>query len=149
MSKWTKRDAFVAMGMDLPHIHAASPIQASFSIWINNSDSNEILGEWMNLSAQRQLISDDPSVLGLPELPGFHEHRHDQSLLSLVCFKHGAKGMDLSREEPMINAKHPDEVARILGDESGKPTVIGEFVAGLADAIESLEWIARKWLKFN
>ena len=149
MSKWTKRDAFVAMGMDLPHIHAASPIQASFSIWINNSDSKEILGEWMNLSAQRQLISDDPSVLGLPELPGFHEHRHDQSLLSLVCFKHGAKGMDLNREEPMIDAKHPDEVARILGDESVKPTVIGEFVAGLADAIESLEWIARKWLKFN
>jgi hypothetical protein len=149
MSKWTKRDAFAAMGMDLPQIHAASPIQASFSFWINNLDSKKIIEEWMNLSAQRQLISDDSSVMGLPELPGFHEHRHDQSLLSLVCLKHGFKGMNLGKEEPMIDVKHPSDVAKFFGDESGKPTIIGEFVAGLAHAIESVEWIARKWLKFN
>ena len=149
MSIWTKRDAFVATSMDTPSIHATAPIQASFSIWINGLDSKEIVAEWMNLSALRQLISDDPCVMGLPNLPSFREHRWDQSLLSLVCLKRCIQGMDIGCDMPPIDAKHPSEVARLLSGKTGDFTARGRLVAGLASVVERLEWTARKWIKFN
>ncbi len=149
MSMWTKRDAFVATSLDTPSIHATAPIQASFSIWINGLDSKEIVAEWMNLSAQRQLISDDPCVMGLPNLPGFREHRWDQSLSSLVCLKHGIQGMDVGYDMPSVDAKHPSNVTELLSGKTAEFTAQGRVVAGLASVVERLEWTARKWVMFN
>ena len=149
MSMWTKRDAFVSMSMDTPSVHATAPIQASFSIWINSPASRDIAKEWMNLSANRQMISDDPSKLGFPELPDFYEHRHDQSLMSLVCLKRHMEGMDVGCDMPPIDAKNPSNVTELLGGKTGDSTAEGRLVAGLASVVERLEWTARKWVKFN
>jgi len=149
MSMWTKRDAFVVTSLDTPSIHAAAPIQASFSIWINDLDSKEIVADWMSLSAQRQMISDDPSVLGLPELSGYKEHRHDQSILSLVCLKRGLQGIDLAPNLPSVDPKHPTEVARFLSGKRIEPALEGKLVERLSRLIERSEWFARKWIKFN
>jgi hypothetical protein len=149
MSMWTKRDAFVSMAMDTPSVHATAPIQASFSIWINNPESRDIVSEWMALSANRQMISDDASKLGFPDLPDFYEHRHDQSLLSLVCLKRCIEGMDVGCDMPPLDAKHPSEVARLLSGKTAESTAQGRLVAGLASVVERLEWTARKWVKFN
>lgn len=149
MSMWTKRDAFVSMTMDEPLFHSATPIQASFSIWINNPESRDIVNEWMILSGDRQIISDDPSQKGSPELRDFHEHRHDQSLLSLICLKRGLKGVYLGVEEPMIDPKYPSEVMKILSGKLREATFNGKLVAGLATIIEAIEWFVRIWIKFN
>jgi hypothetical protein len=149
MSMWTKRDAFVSMSMDSPKVHSSSPIQASFSIWINNPNSRNIINEWMALSAERQMISDDPSKSDLPELVDFLEHRHDQSLLSLVCLKRGLKAIDLGTNLPGIDTKHPTEVVRFLSGKRINPALKGKFVERLASLIEKSEWLVRKWIKFN
>jgi hypothetical protein len=149
MSMWTKRDAFVSMAMDKPSIHTAAPIQAGYSIWINNSASKDIVKEWMNLSANRQLISDDPSILGFPELPDFYEHRHDQSLLSLVCLKRYIEGMDVGCDRPSIDFTNPSEVTKLLSGKKIKLSLNGKLVERLASVIEKAEWAARKWIKFN
>jgi hypothetical protein len=149
MSIWTKRDAFVATSLDTPSIHAAAPIQASFSIWINNPESRDIINEWMALSADRQMISDDPSKLGFPELPDFYEHRHDQSLLSLVCLKRGLLSIDLGSNLPNVDSKHPSEVAKFLRGKRNKTSLKGQLIEQFARVIERLEWLTRKWVKFN
>jgi len=149
MSMWTKRDAFVSMSMDSPQVHSSSPIQASFSIWINSPVSRDIINEWMALSADRQMISDDPSKLGFPDLPDFYEHRHDQSLLSLVCLKRGLQGIDVGANLPSVDSKHPSEVAKFLNDKRIKLSLNGKLVERLASVIERAERVARKWIKFN
>jgi len=149
MSMWTKRDAFVSMSMDKPLFHSATPIQASFSIWINNPESRDIVSEWMILSGDRQIISDDPSQKGLPELRDFHEHRHDQSLLSLICLKRRLQGVYLGVEEPMIDPKYPSEVSEFLSGKRSEATFNGKLISGLAGVIERAEWFARRWIKFN
>jgi len=149
MSMWTKRDAFLTMSMDSTQVHSSAPIQASFSIWVNNPESKNIAKEWRNLSSERQMISDDASKLGLPELPDFHEHRWDQSLLSLVCMKRGLKGIDLGSNEPITDEKHPDEVAKMLGFNKNIVTFNGKLIAGIACIVENSERLARKWIKFN
>jgi len=149
MSKWTKRDAFVSMSMDSPQVHSSSPIQASFSIWINTPNSKNIINEWLALSADRQMISDDPTQSGLPELPDFHEHRHDQSLLSLVCLKRGLQGVDLGVDEPIFDPKHPTEISKFLSGKKNKLSLKGTLVERFARVIEITERVARKWIKFN
>ena len=149
MSMWTKRDAFVSMAMDKRSIHTAAPIQAGYSIWINNSASKDIVKEWMNLSANRQLISDDPSILGFPELPDFYEHRHDQSLLSLVCLRRYIEGMDVGCDRPSIDFTNPSEVTKWLTGKKIKLSLNGKLVERLASVIEKAERVARKWIKFN
>ena len=149
MSMWTKRDAFVSMSMDSTQVYSSSPIQASFSIWVNNLASRDIAKAWMVLSADRQMISDDASKLGLPELPDFREHRHDQSLLSLVCLKRGVMGIDLGPNLPNVDSKHPSEVAKLLSDKRIEPSLKGKLVEQFGKVIERLEWIIRRWIKFN
>jgi len=149
MSMWTKRDAFLSLSMDTPSIHATAPIQASFSIWISSPDSKDIMNAWMILCANRQMISDDPSKLGLSELPDFYEHRWDQSLLSLVCFKHCIEGIDIGRDKPSIDAKHPSEVAKFLSGKKNRLSLRGNVIEIVATLVERSEWVARKWIKFN
>jgi hypothetical protein len=128
-SVWTKREALVAMDMDRPEIHTASPVQASFSIWRACARSREFATQWLTLCSQRALISDDPSSDGINELPGFREHRHDQALLTLCCLKEGIVGLDLGSENANIDTRHPSQVSRIIwGEYAGAPTLRGRLL---------------------
>jgi hypothetical protein len=150
MSLWTKRDAYVFTDMDSAEIHTAIPIQASFSLWIAGPASRSFITEWMDLAAQRALISDDPSICGLPELPDFHDHRHDQSLLTLCCLKHGIKGLDIGSEMPPIDTQHPSEIACwISGGTRESPTLAGRILKGLAWPLEILEASLRRKVSFG
>jgi hypothetical protein len=50
--------------------------------------SIKLLTDWYNLSNEYHLIDDTPSIL--PNHIEFKEHRHDQSLFSLLCKKYDA-----------------------------------------------------------
>lgn len=149
MSKWTKRDAFVATGMDRPQVYATAPIQASFSLWIADDSSRNFLNEWMDLASQRPLISGDKSICGLPELPDFHEHRYDQALLSLCCIKHGIKGLDIGSETPSIDTQHPSEVAFLITkNPSNCINTRYRILRSLVRPLELLEATVRKKVSF-
>ena len=114
MSVWTKRDAFVFTGMDDASAYEAAPVQASFSLWKAGDESRRFVRQWMDWCKDRRLLTDDPSVCGMEELPDYRDHRHDQSLLTLCCLKEGIKGLSLGRQKPPIDSKHPSEVAKWL-----------------------------------
>ena len=113
MSAWTKRDALVEMGMDRPEIHRMIPIEASFSIWRKSEQSLNLVTSWQVLCAKRQMISDDPNQCGLPNLPDFREHRHDQAILTLCCHQSGIRGLDLGDQKPDYDYRTPSEVLKI------------------------------------
>jgi hypothetical protein len=110
LSVWTKRDAFVLTGNDAEPAWNAPTIQASFSLWKAGNASVDFISRWLKLCANRTLISDDPDTCGLPSLPGFHEHRHDQSLLSLLCFQSEVAGFDTGPDSSPIDTRDPSAV---------------------------------------
>jgi len=114
MSMWTKRDAFVFTGMDRPEVHAAAPVQASFSLWKAGPQARALAEEWLSMAARRELVSDDPGSCGINELPDFRDHRHDQSLLTLCCLKQGIQALDLNGALSDVDAKEPSLVAACL-----------------------------------
>ena len=150
MSVWTKRGAFVAMRMDSPEFHRAAPIQASFSFWKAGSESMRFVGHWMDLCAQRSLISDDlVTDDNYPELSDFYEHLQDQSLLSLCCFKDGFKGIDLGAAQPDFDTQHPDVVRQSIWGICFEPSGRAKLLRLMVRPLEWAENRMRKKIKFG
>jgi hypothetical protein len=146
MSMWTKRDALVFTGMDTPEVHAAIPIQASFSLWRASEKSRQFVARWMDLCAQPRLVNDEKGSCGLPELFDFKDHRHDQSLLTLCCLERGIRGLDLGSEMPPIDTQHPSEVsARYCQSSVVNTTFAGYTLRAAACVCETLEKPIRRF----
>lgn len=86
-AKWTKRDCFVFMDCDNRRYHQGPMIDASMIVLRRTPRAVALVRDWLLHCCQRQLLTDDPNVCGLPNLPEFIEHRHDQSLLSLISIR--------------------------------------------------------------
>lgn len=150
MSIWTKREAFVRTNMDDPQAYRAIPIQASFSFWRNSPQSRAIAEMWMDFCASRNLVSDDPSSCGMPELPGFHDHRHDQSLLTLCCLKTHHKPLELGATLPSIDSQHPSEVSRLaFGTDACQRTLAQRILETAVIPFEITEKLMRTCIKFG
>jgi hypothetical protein len=147
---WTKRDAFVCTGMNTPDIHAAASVQASFSLWRAKAASRDFVARWLDLCSVRQLISDDPSACGVPELPEFHEHRHDQSLLTLCCLKYGARALDMGNQTVPIDTRNLSQVlAFVFNLEPCANSFSGSCLKTFAWLLEVSEKWLRKYVKFG
>lgn len=139
MSMWTKRDAFHYTEMDREEYWQAIPIQASFSLWCNTPATRTFVGKWLNLAKQRHLISDDPSQCGLPELPDFVEHRHDQALLTLCCLKEGIRGLSIGENLPAFDTQHPDPVSHAVFHTLKKRTFFGTCLNSVSVLLAFME----------
>ena len=95
MGVWSKRDAFLVMGCDRPEYHNAQHVVARFLAFHKGGTFpvDEFLGEWLAYCCNPLCTTFDPSViapaLGLPELPGFREHRTEQSILTNLAVLYG------------------------------------------------------------
>lgn len=149
-SAWVKREAFLAMNMDLPKVHSATPVQASFSLWRASASSRSFVANWLDLCSKRPLISDDPSRGDIAELADYRGHRHDQALLTLCCIKGGISGLDLGVEKPPIDTRHPSQVSRFrFGEVSGGLTLSGRLLRAILRPVEKIEQGLRHKVKFG
>jgi hypothetical protein len=85
--QWTKRDAFVLMGMDEPAYTDAEQITASVIVCRNTEFARSFIREWLAYATDPRILTDLPNTQGLPNYPEFDEHRHDQSIMSLLCLR--------------------------------------------------------------
>lgn len=83
--QFTKGNIFKELDAFDPVITDSIQLDASHSLWKKDAKSIAFVTEWLNLCRNKQLVSDDPSIT--PNLPGFAENRHDQSLLSVLAKK--------------------------------------------------------------
>lgn len=82
---WTKRDLIDAFGVgDRPDLLQDGQIQSTCFLVRNSPRSRAFIAAWRDVvTSQPHLVDDTPSVA--ENLPGFREHRHDQSVFSLLC----------------------------------------------------------------
>jgi hypothetical protein len=81
--KYTKRDAFILMNKDFENAYQATQVQAGIILLKNNDTNRKFIEKWLKYGQDKRIITDLPSTLG-PNFPGFIDHRHDQSILSLL-----------------------------------------------------------------
>jgi hypothetical protein len=84
---WTKRDSYVLMDCDNTLCWNSYQHMASFSVWRRTDYSLDFAQRWLNFSTDARILTDQPNVMGKPNLPDFQDHRHDQSVMSLLAVK--------------------------------------------------------------
>lgn len=85
---WTKRDCFVLMDCDNEKYYESSQVDASYQFYKKTSYTLEFLHEYSKYCNNDNIISDIPNTTKA-NLPEFKDHRHDQSILSLMAAKEG------------------------------------------------------------
>ena len=86
-SPWTKRDCFVLMDADKPEFYNDVQLTATFSLWKKEERSIGFLKEWLSYCEDYRILTNAPNTIA-ENLAGFNEHRHDQSILTIMSKKH-------------------------------------------------------------
>lgn len=84
---WTKRDVFVYMQMDYPEAWNYKQHWTSI-LGFDRVYSNQVfLERYLYFCSNKALVTDEPNIYGADNLPGFVEHRWEQSVFSLLAKK--------------------------------------------------------------
>ena len=88
---WCKRDTYVIMNCDTKEYYTANRVAAGYMLIKKTPNSVEFIKKWQLYLEDVRLATDQPSVCGKGELPLFKEHRHDESVLSILVKQFGYK----------------------------------------------------------
>jgi hypothetical protein len=82
---WTKMDTSFFLGCNATWCFEEKQVLAGISFWKNTAKNRKFAREWYEngFSNNYTHITDSPSIL--PNHPTFKEHRHDQSIFSIMC----------------------------------------------------------------
>ena len=89
--EWTKRDCFILMDCDTPKFHDHIQLEAGVLALRKNQFNIDLLNEWIKYMGNENILTDIPNICGLPNLPNFKDHRHDQSILTNLIIKNNLK----------------------------------------------------------
>jgi hypothetical protein len=85
---FTKKDTFVIMNlMNDTYRHSEQAWAGTFALK-NTFYGIQFVGQWLTYAQDARILTDDPSIFGKEESP-FIDHRHDQSICSLLSKKWG------------------------------------------------------------
>jgi hypothetical protein len=85
--KYTKKDCFVLTGCDEEKYWNSGMTYAAVCFWKKTETTMKFLNEWFNYCKNPNVITDCPNIHG-NNIQGFIDHRHDQSVLSVLSIKH-------------------------------------------------------------
>lgn len=87
--EWTKRDCFVVMNCDNERYWDHPQLEAGEIVLEVNRDNRDFLVEWLSWCENPLAIDKHPNILGKSDLPGFVDHRTDQSILTNLIIRKG------------------------------------------------------------
>ena len=82
-----KKDSFVLMGCDSDEYIYGTHLNASYQIYQKNKYSLQFVKEYLNFCENVNVLTDTPNQHG-DNYNGYYDHRHDQSVLSLLAIKY-------------------------------------------------------------
>jgi len=67
----------------------ASQVLAAFVVVKNTWKAKLFVTQWLTYASDPRAVTDLANQLGKDNYPGYKAHRHDQSILSILCHKWG------------------------------------------------------------
>lgn len=89
---YTKRDAFVLMKCDEAKYSETFQYTNSFVIYKKSKFTLDFVEQELKYSQDSRIVTDMVNTLGYPNYDGFIDHRHTQSIFSLLCKKYEIPG---------------------------------------------------------
>lgn len=94
--KWIKRDCLILMNSDREEIIDKPTIQASPNFWKPTPSAFDFLEKWIHYASDYRCLTDAENTLGKENYKEFIDHRHDQSVLTLLAYQQNAPYLDFS-----------------------------------------------------
>ena len=88
-SRYTKKDAFILLGADMPFYSQTNQYQATIQVYEKSAYTIKFIQDWLYYCQDKRIITDDKNTLNQSNYKGFRDNRHDQSVLSLLIKKYG------------------------------------------------------------
>lgn len=85
---YTKRDCFIIMNSDKEEYYNSIQSGAFLQIYKKTKFSIKFLKEWLKFCSDPRVVTDMENTFGKPNLSGYREHRHDQSILTNLRVKY-------------------------------------------------------------
>lgn len=116
IGQWTKMDCLQVMEADFPSFYEKPIVQTTWSVWTKTDSAMAFLDIWLEYCEDPRCLTDAPNVLGRKNLPNFVDHRHDQSVCSILAHKLSAPFLDCSRTtvQRAIELRPQSEVAHLF-----------------------------------
>tara|TARA_R110000822_G_scaffold1158_2_gene5187 strand:+ start:3972 stop:4727 length:756 start_codon:yes stop_codon:yes gene_type:complete len=115
--QWTKMDCFNLMNCNTDAFINGEQTDGAYQLYQKNSSTIEFIDEYLKLCTDVRVVSDEPNITG-DNFPDFIDHRHDQSVLSLLALKYGIKRFPTPADNP-TNAPNPYNYGQIFGHHRG------------------------------
>ena len=88
---WTKHDAFELMNCNEEYYREAEQVCGSPQLYKVCPESISFVEKWLNFCQNAHILTDSENINGAANDSEFIDHRHDQSILSLLALKEGIK----------------------------------------------------------
>lgn len=85
--QWTKSDCFNLTGLNTPEYLYGNQVNASYIVFRKSSFSVNFFNQFLEFCKNYFIISDAPNITDNFNIE-FKDHRHDQSILSLLSIQH-------------------------------------------------------------
>jgi hypothetical protein len=110
---WTKRDTFVLMDLDKPEYYDTYQVDGAYQFYKKCNRTITFINKYLQYCENENIITDLPNITK-QNLPEFKDHRHDQSILSLMAVQNKIKlypepsewGNHLQRPYPQLFWHH-------------------------------------------
>lgn len=113
---WTRRDTFVGMECDEANYHSLPQVQATYCLFRRSDKAIDFVQKWWDYSRQIALIGEGEQALNLENLPGFICHRHDQSILTLLCAREGVAAFGSPNQRLELSKSMDSAIAMAAGE---------------------------------
>lgn len=110
---WTKRDCFVLTGCDEKKYWNGMQVDAAFCLFKNQPSTRQFVRDWLSFCTDERILSDHSNVMGKKNFFGFHWHRHDQAVLSLMAIRNN---IELFRQPTQFGNHYKLPELRISGE---------------------------------
>lgn len=101
--QYTKRDCFVLMDCDSEKYWNDIQQEDGFLAFKKNQFTIDFINEWLFFCKNENIITDIPNICGSPNFPEFIDHRHDQSIISLLKTKYDIPTSQIPRNFLKMN----------------------------------------------
>lgn len=93
---YCKRDTFILCDADNPTHWNAPQLEAGMVGLKKTRENEKFLAEWLKMCLNRSALTDDTNTCGQNNFPEFLDHRHDQSILTILAKKRNLPTVHLS-----------------------------------------------------
>lgn len=129
--RYTKRDAFILTGCDEERYADTPQSIGGYIVCKKSPEVEDFFQEVLSYAQDIRIISDRPNTMGKENYPDFIDHRHDQSVISLISKKRGIKKFRDPSQYGIIN-HYPKEVE----ERSTYPQIIDSHRLNVGSLIE-------------